>query len=56
MLEMRKIGESDMDNFSTLLIDIFNSEKTIAALGDGWWPQRAKQEEDTMRKNGLCNI
>ena len=39
---MRKIDEFDMDNFGTL----DSSEKTIAILGDRWWPQKAKQEGD----------
>ena len=32
--ETRKIGESDMEGFGTLLID--SSEKTIAILRDRW--------------------
>ena len=40
--EMRKIDGYDMENFGTL----DSSEKTIAILGDGWWPQTAKQEGD----------
>ena len=39
MLEMRKIGECDMDSFCTL----DNGEKTIAILADRWWPRKAKQ-------------
>ena len=35
----RKIDECDMDTFGTL----DSSEKTIAILGDRWWPQTAKQ-------------
>ena len=37
---MRKI-ESGMERLGTL----YSSEKTIAILGDRWWPQTAKQEE-----------
>ena len=42
--EMRKKDKCDTEKFSALLID--NREKTIAILGDRWWPQRAKNEED----------
>ena len=35
-----------MENFCTL----DNSEKTIAALGDRWWPQKTKQEGDKISK------
>ena len=31
-----------------------SSEKTIAVLGDGWWPQTAKQDGDRIRKQFLC--
>ena len=37
--EMREINECDLEEFDTL----HSSEKTIALLGDGWWPQTAKQ-------------
>ena len=50
--EMRKIDESGMGKFCTL----DSSEKTIAILGDRWWPQTAKQEGDTISKNFLRNI
>ena len=50
--QMRKIDECDMENFGTL----DSSEKTIAILGDRWWPQKAKQQGDKMSKNNLCNI
>ena len=42
LLEKREIYECDMEEFSTLE----SSEKTIAILGDRWWPQKAKQEGD----------
>ena len=45
LVEMRKIDECGMEEFGTLLI--YSSEKTIAILGDRWWPQTAKQEGDT---------
>ena len=38
--EMRKMEEFDMEKFGAL----DSSEKTIAILGDRWWPQAAKQE------------
>ena len=50
--EMREIDECDMEEFDTL----DSSEKTIAILGDRWWPQAAKQEGDTISKKFLCNI
>ena len=40
--EMRKIDECDIENFGTL----DSGEKTIAILGDRWWPQKAKQQGD----------
>ena len=49
---MRKIDECDVDKFGTL----DSSEKTIAILGDRWWPQTAKQEGDKISKKFLCNI
>ena len=33
-----------------------SSEKTIAILGDRWWPQTAKQDGDRVSKQFLCNI
>ena len=35
--EMRKIDKCDIEEFGTL-----DREKTIAILGDRWWPQTAK--------------
>ena len=52
--EMRKIDECDTEKFGTL--DINSSEKTIAILGDRWWPQKAKQQGDEMSKKVICNI
>ena len=43
---MRKIGGRNMDKFGML----DGGEKTIAILGDGWWPQTAKQEGDKKYK------
>ena len=50
--KMRKIDECDMKEFGTL----DSSEKTIAILGDRWWPQKAKQQGDKTSKKLLCNI
>ena len=53
MLEgVRKIDECDMEKFGTL----DSSEKTIAILGNRWWPKTAKQEGDKIRKEFLCNV
>ena len=49
---MREIDECDMEEFDTL----DNSEKTIAILGDRWWPQTAKQEGNKVSKKLLYNI
>ena len=38
VLEMRKIGECDMEKFGTL----DSSEKTITIPGDRWWSQTPK--------------
>ena len=32
-----------------------SSEKTIAILGDRWWPQTAKQDGDRISKQFVCN-
>ena len=32
-----------------------SGEKTIAILGDGWWPQTAKQDGDEISKQFLCS-
>ena len=50
--EVRKIDECGVEKFGTLN----SSEKTIAILGDRWWPQTAKQEGDKTSKTFLCNI
>ena len=31
-------------------------EKTIAILGDRWWPQTAKQDGDKICRRFLCNV
>ena len=38
--ETRRVDECDKEKFGTL----DSSEKTIAILGDKWWPQATKQE------------
>ena len=40
--EMRKLEECDMGEFGRLE----SSEKTIAIVGDRWWPQTGKREGD----------
>ena len=50
--EMRKIDECGIDKFGTL----DSSEKTIAILGDRWWPQTAKQEGNKRSLEFLRNI
>ena len=50
--ETRKLDVCDMEEFGRLE----SSEKTIAILGDRWWPQTAKQDGDGISKQFLCNI
>ena len=50
--EMRKLNVCDMDEFGRLQ----SGEKTIAILGDRWWPQTAKQDGDRISKQFLCSI
>ena len=49
---MRKLDVCGMEEFGKLE----SSEKTIAILGDRWWPQTAKQDGDSIRKQFLCKI
>ena len=35
---------------------VCSSEKTIAILGDKWWPQATKQEGNNSSKTNLCSI
>ena len=44
--ERRKTDKCGMETFGTL----DSSEKTTAVLGDRWWPQTAKQQEDKISK------
>ena len=50
--EMRKLDVCDMEEFGRLE----SSEKTIAILGEKWWPQTAKQGGDRISKQFLCSI
>ena len=51
--EMRKLDVCDMEEFGRLE----SSEKTIAIVGDIWWPQTAKLDGDRIiSKQFLCNI
>ena len=47
---MRRAHEYDTGKFGTL----DSSEKTMAILGDTWWPQTVKQEGDKTGKMFLC--
>ena len=49
---MRKLDVCDMEEFGRLE----SSEKTIAILGDRWWPQTAKSDGDRISKQFLCSI
>ena len=48
--EIRRV--CDMEEFGRLE----SSEKTIAILGDRWWPQTTKQDEDRISEQFLCSI
>ena len=50
-LEMTKLDVCDMEEFGRLE----SGEKTIAMLGDRWWPQTAKQDGDRTSKQFLCS-
>ncbi|MEP2037814.1 MAG: hypothetical protein ABJI72_14510 [Parasphingorhabdus sp.] len=50
--EMRETDECEMEEFNTMN----SSEKTIAILGDRWWPQEAKQEGDKISKKIIYNV
>ena len=47
--EMRQLDVCDMKMFGRLE----SSEKTIAILGDRWWPQTAKQDGDGISKQSV---
>ena len=48
---MREIDECHTEKFSTL----DSREKTIAILGDRWWPQTTKQEGDIISNIAVRN-
>ena len=50
--EMRKLDKCGMEEFGRLE----SSEKTVAILGDIWWPQTVKQDGDRRSKQFICNI
>ena len=50
--EMRKIDGCDTETLGTL----YDSEKTIAILGDRWWPQTSKQDWDRISKQFQCSM
>ena len=50
--EMRKLDVCDTEEFGRLE----SSEKTIAILGDRWWPQAAKQDGERKSKHFLSSI
>ena len=47
--EMGGMDECDVEEFGIL----DSGERTIAMLGDRWWPEAAKQEGDKNSKNAL---
>ena len=49
---MRKFDVCDVEEFGRLE----SSEKTIAILGDRWWPKTAEQDGDRISKQFLCTI
>ena len=49
---MRKLDVCDMEEFGRL----GKSEKTIAILGDIWWPRTVKQDGDRMSKQFQCSM
>ena len=50
--EMRDVNEGGMKSFDALE----GREKTIALLGDAWWPQTAKQDGDKTCRRFLCRV
>ena len=50
--EMRNVNEGSLKPFDAL----DSREKTIAMLGDRWWPQTAKQNENKIRRRFLCGM
>ena len=52
--EMMKLDVCDMEEICKLLIE--SNEKTVAILGDRWWPQTAKQDGDRISIQFLRKI
>ena len=50
--EMRDSNKSGMTSFDAL----DSREKTIATLGDRWWPQTAKKNGDKICRRFLCSV
>ena len=50
--EMRELDKSGKKSFDAL----DSREKTIAILGDRWWPQTAKQDGDKICRRFLCSV
>ena len=47
----------DLNKRGKKLFDALGSrEKTIATLGDRWWPQTAKQDGDEICRRFLCSV
>ena len=46
------LGVCNMEEFGGLE----SSEKTVAILGDKWWPQTAKHDDDRISKHFLCSM
>ena len=49
---MRDLDKNGMESFDAL----DSQEKTIAILGNRWWPQTAKQDGDKMCRRFLCSV
>ena len=49
---MRDLDKSGIKSFDAL----DSREKTIAMLGDRWWPQTAKQDGDKICRRFLCSV
>ena len=49
---MRILDGCYMEEFARLE----STEKTIAILGDRWWPQTAKPDGNRISRHFLCNI
>ena len=52
MEEMREVKEGGIKSFDAL----DSREKTIAILGDRWWPQTVNQDGNKICKRSLYNV